>query len=404
MSGRTAVRNAHRGFRAAVSFLALAFIASIRQETGTVAAPGEQADIPVSMPIPAPIEQHFTILACGDILLSRTPGKRAAEHGFRYLFAGIRDLVSEADIAFANLENPVSYLGTPYPGKPPNVTFRADPATLFGLAWAGFDVLSLANNHMNDYGAHAVGETLDFLDLLGIARSGAGRDLEEARSPAILERDGVRFAFLSYAEPVYSVTAARSVRESRSQDSEDTMLDGPLQPAAVKGQPAETTGVALAAMEDVIADIRSVRESLEPDYLFVSVHWGDEHQHIPNAFQRALGRAVIDAGATAVLGHHPHVLQSLEHYGDGFIVYSLGNLVFDMASDQTYETMAIRLHLSNGRLTHADIIPLSIARGSYAPELASPQAAEKRLADIARWSPGLGGALLIEGSAASLFF
>jgi poly-gamma-glutamate capsule biosynthesis protein CapA/YwtB (metallophosphatase superfamily) len=358
----------------------------------------------VSVPIPAPIERHFTVLACGDILLSRTPGKRAAENGFRYLFAGIRDLVSEADIAFANLESPASYLGTPYPGKPPNVTFRADPATLFGLAWAGFDVVSLANNHMNDYGARAVGETLDFLDLLGIARSGAGRDLGEARSPAVLERDGVRFAFLSYAEPIWTVIGARSAEVSDGSAHGETMLHGLLPPAAGKGQPAETTGVALAVMEDVIADIRSVRESLEPDYLFVSVHWGDEHQHIPNAFQRALGRAAIDAGATAVLGHHPHVLQSLERYGGGFIVYSLGNLVFDMASDQTYESMALRLHLANGRLTRVDIIPLTIPRGTYAPEPASPKAAEKRLADMARWSPGLGGALRIEGSTASLFF
>jgi poly-gamma-glutamate synthesis protein (capsule biosynthesis protein) len=356
------------------------------------------------MPIPAPIEQHFTVLACGDILLSRTPGTRAAEHGFRYLFAGIRDLVSEADIAFANLETPASYIGTPYPGKPPNVTFRADPATLFGLAWAGFDVVSLANNHMNDYGARALGETLDFLDLLGVARSGAGRDLEEARSPAVLELGGIRFAFLAYAEPVYSVTGARNTEASDDTARGETMLHRPLPPAAVKGTPAGTTGVALAVMEDVVADIRSVRESLEPDYLFVSVHWGDEHQHIPNASQRALGRAAIDAGATAVLGHHPHVLQSLERYGGGFIAYSLGNLVFDMASDRTYESMALRLHLSNGKLTRTDIIPLSIPRGTYAPELASPQAAEKRLADIESWSPGLGSALRTEGSTASLFF
>ncbi len=390
--------------RAAVFIPVLAFAACVRTETSTAAIPAPHPEPLVSAPAPDPVEKSFTLLACGDILLSRTPGKRAAENGYRFLFAGVRDLVSEADISFANLETPASYLGSPYPGKPPNVTFRADPATLFGLAWAGFDVVSLANNHMNDYGARAIGETLDFLDLLGIARSGAGRDLEEARTPAILERDGVRFAFLAYVEPIWSVRGAYSIVAFNSLTRAETKHHGPIPRSSGPENPSGTTGVALAVMEDVIADIRSLRESLKPDYLFVSVHWGDEHQHVPNAFQRALGRAAIDAGASAVLGHHPHVLQTLERYGGGFIAYSLGNFVFDMASTRTYESMALRLHLSNGKITHVDIIPISIPRGTYAPELSSKKASRERLADIARWSPGLGDSLRIEGSNASLFF
>ncbi len=404
MSRRTAARKAPRGFRAAVSIVVLAFIACIRTETGVTAALAVQAEPLAPFPSPVPEEKHFTLLACGDILLSRTPGKRAEQHGFQFLFAGIKDLVSNADIAFANLENPASYGGFPYPGKPPNVTFRADPATLFGLAWAGFDVVSLANNHMNDYGARAVEDTLDYLDLLGISRCGAGRDLAEARSPAILERDGVRFAFLAYAEPIWSVVPASGASTFPGPTSAETRLPDsiPADPGTRKA-PA-TTGVAIASTEDVIADIRSVRESLEPDYLFVSMHWGDEHQHIPNASQQALGRAAIDAGATAVLGHHPHVIQTIERYGDGFIVYSMGNLVFDMASERTYESMALRLHLSQGKLKRVEIIPLTIPHGTYAPEPASPEDSKKRLADIVRWSPGLGSILRIEGSNASLFF
>ncbi len=404
MKRRTAARKAPGCFRVAVSILVLAFIACIQTETGITIASAARTDPIASVPAPVPEEKVFTVLACGDILLSRTPGKRAGQNGFKYLFAGIKELVSKADIAFANLENPASYQGLPYPGKPPDVTFRADPATLFGVAWAGFDVLSLANNHMNDYGAHAVEETLDYLDLLGIARSGAGRDLDEARSPAILERDGIRFAFLAYTEPTWSVVAARSARTFPGPTRAETRLDGSIPSDPGQEKAPGTTGVAIASMEDVIADIRSVRESLAPDYLFVSMHWGDEHQHFPNAFQRTLGRAIIDSGATAVLGHHPHVIQTMERYGDGFIVYSMGNLVFDMASERTYESMALRLHLSTGRLTRVDIIPLTIPHGTYAPELASPADSKKRLADIARWSPGLGTELRFEGSTASLFY
>lgn len=322
----------------------------------------------------------MTVLACGDILLARTPGKRAAEYGFRYLFEGVRDLVSGADIAFANLETPVSYIGEPYPGKPPNVTFRADPATLFGVAWAGFDVISLANNHMNDYGPRAVDETLAFIDLLGMERCGAGRDLEEARRAAMVEREGVRFAFLAYAEGWWSVKDAKSLSAAVAATRAEERLHGVADDVGV------AHGVAHALEARILEDIARVKSVVRPDYLFVSLHWGDEHQRAPNAFQRGLGRAVIDAGATAVLGHHPHVLQSIERYKDGLILYSLGNFVFDMAADATYETAAVRLVLEGRRIRRVEIEPLTIVRGRYYPRPATPDEASARLRDLSRWS------------------
>jgi poly-gamma-glutamate capsule biosynthesis protein CapA/YwtB (metallophosphatase superfamily) len=383
MTLRTAVRRVLAGFAAAVCASALTTAAGAQSMHGG---------------------KTLSVLACGDILLARTPGKRVAEYGFRYPFEGVKRLVSEADIAFANLEAPASYIGVPYPGKPPNVTFRADPATLFGVAWAGFDVLSLANNHMNDFGPLAVAETLDFIDLLGIARCGAGRDLEEARAPAVIERDGARFVFLAYAEPAWTVVAARSEAAARTMTRAEERFHGPIPPPPDPATPSGTIGVALANIADVIADIRSARETLKPDYVFVSMHWGDEQQHYPSEYQRALGRAAIDAGATAVLGHHPHVWQSMERYKDGFIAYSLGNFVFDMAVKLNYETAALRLVLANGRITRVDVIPLTIHRGSYAPATASPAESTRRLADIARWSAGPGIGLRIKGSTGSLYF
>ena len=95
----------------------------------------------------------------------------------------------------------------------------------------------------------------------------------------------------------------------------------------------------------MIEDVAWVQSFIRPDYLFVSVHWGDELQRMPNRFQRAFGRAAIDAGATAVLGHHPHVLQAVEEYQGGLILYSLGNLIFDMRADITYESAAFNLKL-----------------------------------------------------------
>jgi len=350
--------------------------------------------------------REFSVLACGDILLARTPGKRAAEHGFRYLFEGVRDLVSQADLAFANLETPASYRGAPYPGKPENVTFRADPATLFGLAWAGFDVVSLANNHMTDYGPRAVAETLDYLDLLGIARCGAGRDIDEATRPAVLTRDGAVFAFLAYAEPIWSVVGARDAKAAARATRAEERAHGPLTLAPERPDAPRSgyAGVAVASTERILADVARVREELAPDYLFVSLHWGDEHQHIPTRAQRALGRAVIDAGAQVVLGHHPHVVQSLERHGDGLIIYSLGNFVFDMAADRTYESVAVRLILAEGRLRRAELLPIRIERGSYAPRLATGDDARARLRDIRSWSGNLGAQMSEQGLRAVIQF
>jgi len=353
-------------------------------------------------------EKTFTVLVAGDILLARTPGKRAGQYGFRYLFEGVKELVSSADIAFANLETPASYLGVPYPGKPENVTFRADPATLFGLSWSGFDVLSLANNHANDYGPRALEETLDYLELLGIEKSGAGRNIEDARKPALLYRDGASFAFLAYAVPGYSIVGAAGSMAGAALTRSEEKLHGPIPPPLPVANPDsprnQGTGVALATPDAVIADIQKIKNSVDPDYLFVSIHWGEEHQRIPGTAQRLLGRAAIDAGASAVLGHHPHVLQPVERYHGGLIIYSLGNFIFDMAAATTYETAAISLVLSGGKLVRADIIPLRIGKDTYAPALASPSDADARLKDLARWSARFDTEIIIKKSTGQVYF
>jgi poly-gamma-glutamate synthesis protein (capsule biosynthesis protein) len=347
-------------------------------------------------------------MAFGDILLARTPGARIEANGFRYPFTGIRDLVMSADIAFANLENPASWLGTPYPGKPENVTFRADPATLFGLAWAGFDLVSLANNHINDYGPRALAETLDFLDLLGVARVGAGRNLEEARRVVVVEREEVRFAFLAYAEPIWSVIGARPAAAGRTWARIEERFHGPIPEPSPPVRPdssrSSLAGVSIADVQSMTDDVQWVLSFVLPDYLFVSVHWGDELQRMPNRFQRAFGRAAIDAGATAVLGHHPHVLQAVEKYQGGLIIYSLGNLIFDMASDMTYETAAFDLKLEAGRIASLEIIPIRIGRETYVPAPARVAEAKAILDGIRSWSGATGRLIRVDGGRGVLDF
>lgn len=393
--------------------------ASTAPPSGRVrSVPAEEPTAAATSPSVGAAQARLSFLACGDILLARTPGARAEAYGYRYLFRNVKDLISSADFAFANLESPASYLGEPYPGKPANVAFRADPAALFGLAWAGFDLVSLANNHINDYGPRALAETLDHLDLLGLARVGAGRDAEEARRPAIVERDGVRVAVLAYAEPIWSAVEARGSAAYRAATRSERraavasgeafdpvpaglppLVDGSLPGSGARPDEAASSraGLAVARVEDMRTDVARALSIHKPDYLFVSVHWGEELDHYPRAFQRRFGRAAIDAGATAVIGHHPHVIQALERYGDGLIVYSLGNFVFDMAESASYDGAAVRFVLEGGRISRADIIPISIARDEYAPAPARGAEALVVLSKLKVWSAPYGIELRIDG-------
>jgi poly-gamma-glutamate capsule biosynthesis protein CapA/YwtB (metallophosphatase superfamily) len=349
---------------ALIAAVALSLVSCFPSSSGDpgreTAAPPEALQVSHSLD-EAGAGRPLTLLACGDVLFSRTVAKRIEQNGYQWPFRNTRELVSGADIAFCNLENPVSFIGTPYPGKPENVTFRANPGSLFGLKWAGFDVVSLANNHMNDYGGPAIRETLDYLDMLGISHAGAGVDALSSRRPAIIVRNGTKVAILAYVENEWGVIPA-----------------------------GEQPGVALADPANMAADIAAVRDSEHPDYIVVSVHWGEEHQGLPVSFQKDFGHAAIDAGATLVLGHHPHVLQSLEVYKGHVIAYSLGNFVFDMAADGTYDTAALRFSLAHGRVEGVEIVPLRIERYDYSPRPAKPAEAERILSRLKETSRTLG--------------
>lgn len=313
-------------------------------------------------------ESTLTLAVAGDIMLARAVDKRIQEAGWHAPFVSIPETIQKADIAFANLESPASFRGKPYPGKPEEVTFRANPGSLLGLKAAGFDVLSLANNHSNDYGPLALMDTIAGLQQLGIHTCGAGTSAKEARQPAILERNGIRLAFLAYAEPIWSVVEAK---------------DGP----------PPQSGVAVLREADIIADIQAAVK--QADGVLVSLHWGEEFHTTPRALDRELARRLIDAGALAVLGHHPHVLQGAEWYRQGVILYSMGNFVFDMQSDATYDSAMALINIKRigegtvpykpGKTTlvveKLAFQPVKLKRGSWGPAPID-KTEEKRLQNI----------------------
>lgn len=295
----------------------------------------EEVEAPQITPYPSPALSSSTqddglieLVAVGDILLSRTVEERMNQYGVEFPFAATGDLLRSADIALGNLESPLSTRGEPIEKR---FLFRAHPRNLAALSWAGFDIVSLANNHLLDFSEEAMEDTLEGLQDSDILYVGGGLSEEEAHRPVIMEAKGMRIAFLAYA----------AIRWKGSPEV-----------------PTETR-VAFAEIDKVREDIRRAKEGA--DLVVVIMHLGTEYQSQPDAEQLAVAQAAIEAGATLVIGHHPHLVQETTPYWGGFIAYSLGDFVFDMPWEE--EGTILRAFLTPDGLERAEIIPMEIVDG-----------------------------------------
>lgn len=211
------------------------------------------------------------------------------------VFRKIAPLLAGSDITFVNLETPFSDQG---PYHQTGLIFHAAPEMIGGLLLAGVDIASTANNHARDCGTHGVTFTVRWLRANGIAPVGSGESASITHDGVIIARNGVRFGFLGY-------TFDQSNGNWRDMDDRVAVAD-------------------IATMQH---DVRSLRE--RADVVIVSMHHGIEYMPKPSEKQIEFAHAAIDAGATLVIGHHPHVVEPQEWYHGGLIVYSLGNFVFD---------------------------------------------------------------------------
>jgi poly-gamma-glutamate capsule biosynthesis protein CapA/YwtB (metallophosphatase superfamily) len=252
-------------------------------------------------------------------------------------FLEIASTTRSADIAFANLETTVSDRGRKIGSE---FSFRSDPRTVEGLQYAGFDVVSVANNHIWDYADDAFMDTQRYLRDAGIAYAGGGANYEEAHAPAILAAKGVRVAYLAYTN-LLSKFFTRP-----------------------------TSAPASAAYDDwgrVVQDIKNAKS--KADIVVVSYHWGVEYQTHHNAEQEDIAKKTIDAGADLVIGGHPHVQQEIVPYKNGWIAYSMGNFVFDQYfQPEVMESRIFEVDFTGKTITGAKMIPVRITTGSQ-PEI-----------------------------------
>jgi len=270
---------------------------------------------------------QLTLVFAGDIMLARQIGNIMEEkNDWQHPFYYVRNIIADADIAFANLESVIATTGTSVGSI---YSFRADPRSLKGLSYAGFDVLSVANNHAWDYGPDALKESLLFLKSSGIDYVGGGFDYEEAHNPVIKEIDGTKIAYIGYTN---------------------------LIPRGVTTQSSKPA-LAYLDLEQTLLDIDHIQK--EADIVIVSLHWGEEYQTHSNELQQRIGRALINAGANIIIGHHPHVPQEVERYNGGYIAYSVGNLIFDQNfGEGTERGLVVRAIVEGDRVSALEEIPV----------------------------------------------
>jgi hypothetical protein len=303
------------------------------------------------------IRGEVEVAAVGDVLMHGAV-KEAAEvldrkgedgvstnhGGYGALFDGVREELSRADLAFANLETPIA--ARP-PHTPRPFVFNAPAVLIPALREAGVDVVSFANNHVYDQGREGFAQTLTALDAGGLPYLGAGATCEEARRARVFEANGVRVAMLG---------ATRLYNDK---------------PERQKGDPCSFAFDEKAALSEVAA----AREA-GADFVVLSIHWGVEYATSPRQEEIDLAHRLLDGGVDVILGHHPHVLQPVEIYeaADGRITavaYSLGNFISNQSRTYAYGVQPDKMgNTRDGALLRFRAVKREYPSGAVRTELA----------------------------------
>lgn len=237
----------------------------------------------------------------------------------------VREVISGADIAMANFENPAPNRFTWHKSK---TVFTADPTLIDGLVKAGIDYVGIANNHIGDAGNNGILQTIANLKKRGLKYSGAGKDLAAAQRPAILDANGTKVAILAY----------------------DAIAPGYH---AAKGEP----GSSKLTIKAVQAGVKAARKA-GAKVVIVFPHWGTEYRYSPFQNQQRLARQIIDAGADMIIGNHAHYAAAVEVYKGKPIWYALGNFVFDQTwSEPTMEGISLELTFQGAELQQIRMRP-----------------------------------------------
>ncbi len=280
-------------------------------------------------------KKYSTLLFVGDIMLSKNRGvwkQIVKNRNVEYPFLKIADTLRSADLTFGNLEGPISSRGHSVGNK---YSFRDDPIVVKGLKFAGFDIMSVANNHIFDWGGKAFDDTLSILNSNGIDTVGGGVNYTNANIPVIESINGVKIAFLAYSLVDY--------------DKNSFLAEGNM------------PGKSSFNLKYTARAVRRIKELGIANIVVVSFHWGDEYKTHSNKEQQNIAHVLIESGADIIIGHHPHVVQEVERYKKGWIAYSLGNFVFDQSfSKETMRGLMLDVTINNKSKKIFKVKPIEI--------------------------------------------
>lgn len=293
--------------------------------------------------------------------------------GFEYPFAATVHLLRESDLAVLNLEAAVTTREQPFPLYK-RYLYKVHPAALEAMTWAGVGAVTLANNHVMDYGRAGFLDTLGNLRRAGIVAIGAGESNAEARRGAVFKIRGTRVGVLSYLA--------------------DTLMHSVYVRSFAAGLTGGCARLGLAAAR---SDLQRMRR--HADVVVAVVHWGSNYSEITLA-QRIYGRLLLDFGADVVIGHHPHIHQPVALHRGKPILYSLGNYAFGTPGREWFRHgMLARLRLRERRLARVELIPLLVQNRlvHFKPEQLEGGDARAMLEELARRSAPLGATIKVVG-------
>lgn len=269
----------------------------------------------------------------GDMMLGRSITNKGSKNNYKNMFLGVSDLWKDSDYVAGNLECVLLDNASDYEKNDKEIHINAETKTANVLKENGFTLVSLANNHLADFKAKGVVNTLDTLDKVGLKHVGAGRNLTEAAEYDMQEINGVKIATIAVSDIIPKDFAAR--------DSKAGIL---------------TT--------KTLKYYQAVKDASEKaDLVIANIHWGVEYGMTETEAQQQLARNLINWGVDVVIGSHPHVLQPVEKYGDGIIFYSMGNFVFDQGWSRTKDSMVLNYYVDEDGNCSFEITPIRIKDG-----------------------------------------
>jgi poly-gamma-glutamate synthesis protein (capsule biosynthesis protein) len=337
---------------------------------------------PRTLSRPAAVPGRATLLFAGDTLLGADALPALERHGLTYPFGSTLPLVAEADVAVVNAEGPITDGGHVPVVK--QYVYRAPAAVAQALADAGFDVVTLANNHVTDYGADGLADTLANLGRAGLGTLGAGADDSEARRGLVVDVGGLRVGLLAYCE-------------------RDFLWNVWVDQFARAGHP----GAAALREPDLERDVARLRA--RADLVVVQLHIGDNYAP-PTARALEWSRRAVAAGADLVVNHHPHVAHPIMTYRGRPIVLSLGNYAFGTEANNALDygllAFARARRCPDGRAVfeRVEIVPLAVQNGrvQYRPEPLTGAELDRELAALRARSAAYGAALTVADGRARL--